>query len=254
MEYSVCELARLSGVTARTLRWYDRIGLLKPSRVGGNGYRYYSESEVNRLQHILYYRALGLELRRIAELLDDPAFDRLSALRGHLEMLEQERRRVDALIASVRRCIQAEERNETMSDHEKFEAFKREAVAQNERQYGAEIREKYTDAEIDRANRRMMDMTPAQYDEWKALEAEILRRLESAVRSGADPAGAEGRAIAALHLRWVRFSWAGCTPQHQIGLASMYVQDERFLAYYDRETSGCADFLLRAVLAANGRA
>ena len=74
------------------------------------------------------------------------------------------------------------------------------------------------------------------------------------MRSGADPAGAEGRAIAALHLRWVRFSWAGFTPQHQIGLASMYVQDERFLAYYDRETSGCADFLLRAVLAANGRA
>ena len=90
MEYSIQELSRLSGVTTRALRWYDQIGLLKPGRVAENGYRYYGEAEVDRLQDILYYRALGVELAKIKECLDDPAFDRLTALRSHLSALEAE--------------------------------------------------------------------------------------------------------------------------------------------------------------------
>ena len=81
MEYSIQALSRLSGVTTRTLRWYDEIGLLKPSRVAESGYRYYGPAEVDRLQDILYYRALGVELARIKRCLDDPSFDRLAALR-----------------------------------------------------------------------------------------------------------------------------------------------------------------------------
>ena len=84
MEYSIQELARLSGVTTRTLRWYDQIGLLKPGRVAENGYRRYGPAQVDRLQDILYYRALGVELAQIRACLDDPDFDRLAALRGHL--------------------------------------------------------------------------------------------------------------------------------------------------------------------------
>ena len=82
MEYSIQQLSRLSGVTTRALRWYDKIGLLKPSRVAESGYRYYGRTEVDRLQDILYYRAFGVELARIMEFLDDPAFDRLAVLRG----------------------------------------------------------------------------------------------------------------------------------------------------------------------------
>ena len=84
MEYSIQELSRLSGVTTHTLRWYDQIGLLKPSRVAESGYRYYGGAEVDRLQDILYYRALGVELARIKECLDDPSFDRMAVLRNHL--------------------------------------------------------------------------------------------------------------------------------------------------------------------------
>ena len=95
MEYSIQELSRLSGVTTRTLRWYDQIGLLKPSRVAESGYRYYGGAEVDRLQDILYYRALGVELARIKECLDDPSFDRLAALRNHLAALEAKRERLE---------------------------------------------------------------------------------------------------------------------------------------------------------------
>ena len=78
MEYSIQEMSKLAGVTTRALRWYDKIGLLKPSRTAESGYRYYGPAEVDRLQDILYYRALGVELARIRESLDDPSFDRLS--------------------------------------------------------------------------------------------------------------------------------------------------------------------------------
>ena len=159
MEYGIRELARMSGVTARTLRWYDRIGLLKPARVGENGYRFYSGAEVNRLQHILFYRELGVELDQIKRLLDDPSFDRMAALRGHLAALEEKRGQIDAMIASVRSTINAEERNEIMKDHEKFEAFRKNAVEKNEAKYGRETREKYGDEAIDASNRKMMNLS-----------------------------------------------------------------------------------------------
>lgn len=88
MEYSIQALARLAGVTTRTLRWYDQIGLLKPSRVADNGYRYYGPAEVDRLQDILYYRALGVALAQIRTCLDEPSFDRLAVLRSHLTALQ----------------------------------------------------------------------------------------------------------------------------------------------------------------------
>lgn len=94
IEYSIQELSHLSGVTIRPLRWYDQIGLLKPSQVVENGYRYYGKAEIDWLQDILYYhyRALGVELDRIKECLDDPSFDRLVDLKRHLAALEAERK------------------------------------------------------------------------------------------------------------------------------------------------------------------
>ena len=89
MEYSIQALAHLAGVTTRTLRWYDQIGLLKPSRVADNGYRYYGPAEVDRLQDILYYRALGVALAQIRTCLDEPSFDRLAVLRSHLTALHR---------------------------------------------------------------------------------------------------------------------------------------------------------------------
>ena len=202
MEYSIQELSRLSGVTTRTLRWYDQIGLLKPSRVAESGYRYYGRAEVDRLQDILYYRALGVELARIKKCLDDPSFDRLAALRSHLATLEAERERLEQLIWSVKDTIGAEERNEIMSDEQKFEAFKQRAVAQNEETYGAEIRAKYGDQEVDEANATVMNLTREQYQEWTDLGREIQERLEAAVQAELSPEGEEGKEITALHRQW----------------------------------------------------
>ncbi|WP_455581864.1 MerR family transcriptional regulator [Dysosmobacter sp.] len=248
MEYSIQELSRLSGVTTRALRWYDQIGLLKPSRVAESGYRYYGGAEVDRLQDILYYRALGVELAQIKECLDDPSFDRLAALRSHLAALEAERERLEKLIRSVKDTIGTEERNEIMSDEKKFEAFKRRVTAHNEETYGAEIRAKYGDAQVDEANAAVMNLTQAQYQEWTDLGREIQERLENAVRAGLSPESEEGKEICTLHRRWLTITGNRYDPAKHRGIAELYVMDERFTAYYDKQVPGCASFLRDAVV------
>ena len=247
MEYSIQELSRLSGVTTRTLRWYDQIGLLKPSRVAESGYRYYGGAEVDRLQDILYYRALGVELARIKECLDDPSFDRLAALRSHLAALEAERDRLEQLIRSVKDTIEAEERNEIMSDEQKFEAFKQRAVAHIEEVYGAETRARYGDKEVDEANAAVMNLTREQYQEWTDLGREIQKRLEAAVRSEVLPESETGRDITALHRRWLTITGTPYDPARHRGIAALYIADPRFMAYYDKAVPGCARFLSDAV-------
>lgn len=249
MEYTVKALAELAGVTPRTLRWYDQKGLLKPRRTTAAGYRIYGPREVDRLQDILFYRELGLELEAVREILDAPGFDRAAALRSHLAELEARRRRLDALILTVERTIEETEGGRPMSDREKFEAFKRRAVEANEEQYGEEVRRKYGDEAADQSNARLLSMTEEEHGQWKALEAEILSALAAAVRSGEDPAGPEGRRIAELHRRWLCCTWGKYTPQAHRGVAELYTADERFTAYYDREVPGCAAFLRSAVRA-----
>lgn len=248
MEYSIQELARLAGVTTRTLRWYDQIGLLKPGRVAESGYRYYDEAQVDRLQDILYYRALGVELAQIKECLDDPAFDRLAALRSHLAALEAKQARLAGLIRSVKATIDAEERNETMNDEQKFECFKKQAVAENEKRYGKEIREKYGDAQVDQANAAMMGMSREQHATWTELGETLQQKLEDAVRSGCTPDSEEGRQIAELHRQWLTLSGTPYTPAKHRGITELYVLDERFTAYYDKQLPGCARFLRDAVV------
>lgn len=248
MEYTIQQLSRLSGVTTRALRWYDKLGLLTPSGRTEGGYRRYGPAEVDRLQDILYYRALGVELARVKEILDDPSFDRLAVLRSHLAALEAERERIQGLIDSVKETILTQERNEIMNDEKKFEAFKRHAVEENEKRYGAEVREKYGDAEADEFNNRLMSMTQEQYSEIEGLNEKILEKLAAAVAAGADPTGEAGREITALHRRWITATGSRCDAQRQRCLAELYVQDERFTAYYDRGRPGCAQFLHDAVL------
>lgn len=247
MEYSIRELAQLSGLSTRTLRWYDEIGLLKPARVAESGYRYYGPAQVDRLQHILTYRALGLQLARIRECLDDPSFDRLAALRQHRKELQDRKARLELLIQSVEETIGCEERKETMNDERKFAAFKERLVAENEAAYGQEARQRYGEAAVDGANAGLLGMTREQYEAWTALDAELRRRLEDAVREGLSPDSETGRELCALHRRWLAATDRHLNAAKHKGIAELYVMDERFTAYYDRAVPGCAGFLRDAV-------
>ncbi len=249
MEYSINALAKLSGITSRTLRWYDETGLLKPLRTTAAGYRIYGPEQVNRLQDILFYRALGFELSTIRAILDDPDFDRQTALQSHLAALEQQKTQLDGLIRSVRKTLSALQGETTMTDHEKFEAFKRQAVEENESKYGKEAREKYGNKAVDESHAKMMGLSPENHQRWQQLDGEILSSLAAAVESGAAPDSEIGRSIAAMHKEWLSFTLPQYTPQIHAGLAMMYTADERFTAYYDKTVSGCAAFLQDAILA-----
>ncbi|MEA5067391.1 MAG: MerR family transcriptional regulator, partial [Christensenellaceae bacterium] len=143
MEYTVDQLSRLSGISARTLRYYDQIGLLKPARVRSSGYRIYGSDEVNRLQQILLYREMDMALSDIRQVLDAPDFDVAHALRAHLTALELRRARIERLISTVKNTLNSQEEGKAMDDHQKFEGFKRQLVEDNELRHGREARERY---------------------------------------------------------------------------------------------------------------
>ncbi len=249
MEYTVLKLGKLAGISTRTLRYYDEIGLLSPMKVTASGYRVYGEKEVDALQQILYYRELDLSLTDIKAILSTPSFDRLAALLSHLAELNKRRDRLSLLIQSVEKTILHEKGKIEMSDKEKFEAFKKDLIRENEEKYGAEVRQKYGDKRVDESNSKMMNLTKEQYDAMQKMAAEVISKLEQAVLQKADPAGEAGKCLAQMHKEWLSYTWKEYSKEAHMGLAQMYVDDERFTAYYDSRVKGCAAFLRDAVAA-----
>lgn len=246
MEYTINNLAKLAGVTTRTLRHYHQIGLLAPARTSSSGYRIYGPAQVDRLQQILFYRQLGMELSQIKPLLDDPHFDMQTALRGHLVQLQAQRARLDAVIATAETTLQHLQGETPMSDKEKFEGFKKQLVDENEQKYGDEIRQKYGNDTVNASNAKMMNMTKEQYDAFTALGEELNETLRGAVATG-DPQGELAQKAAGLHKQWLTFTWPQYSAEAHRGLVQMYVDDERFTAYYEAIAPGGAAFLRDAV-------
>ncbi|MEL7565469.1 MAG: MerR family transcriptional regulator [Dehalobacterium sp.] len=246
MEYTVQKLGRLAGISTRTLRYYDEIGILKPARINSSGYRIYGQEEVDRLQQILFYRELGVSLEKIKEIITDPNFDGVTALKEHREKLLEKREQLDLLIANVNKTIALTEGRIKMTDKEKFEGFKQKLIDDNEKKYGAEIRAKYGDETVNRSNQKLKDMTREQYQEIERLSAQVMDTLNQAFKTG-DPAGELAQKAADLHRQWLSYYWNSYTKEAHAGVAQMYVDDERFTAYYDKEQPGTAKFLRDAI-------
>lgn len=252
MEYTVRKLGNLAGVSTRTLRYYDEIGILKPARTNSSGYRIYGANEVERLQQIMFYRELGIPLEKIKDIVTHPSFDGASALKEHREQLLARRSQLDVLIANVEKTIALTEGRSTMSDKEKFEGFKQKMIDENERKYGKEAREKYGDDVVNKSNAKLHNMTEAQYAEVTKLGEELAGTLAEAFRTG-DPAGELAQKAAGMHKQWLMFYWPQYSPEAHAGLAQMYVDDERFTAYYDKDQPGTAAFLRDAIHIFTGR-
>ncbi|WP_432409188.1 MerR family transcriptional regulator [Wukongibacter sp. M2B1] len=251
MEYTVQKLAQMAGVTSRTLRYYDEIGILKPARINSSGYRIYGQNEVDRLQQILFYRELGVNLESTKNIITSPTFDELEALREHREKLLEKREQLELLIDNVDKTIVSKERSIIMSDKEKFEGFKNKLIEDNEKKYGEEIREKYGDEAVNKSNNKLKNMTQEEYYEITRLENEVIETLHAAFETG-DPAGELAQKAADLHRRWLSFYWDSYTKEAHTGIVQMYVDDERFRAYYDKKQPGTAEFLRDAVLIYTG--
>lgn len=251
MEYTIQKLGQMAGVSTRTLRYYDEIGILKPARINSSGYRIYGQSEVDRLQQILFYRELGVSLESIKDIVTAPSFDGARALREHREKLLAKREQLDALIANVDKTIAVTEGRITMSNKEKFEGFKQKLIDDNEQKYGKEIREKYGEDTIRKSNERFKNMSQEDYDRMTSLAAEVNEVLAEAFKTG-DPASELAQKAADLHKQWIEMCWGHYSKEAHAGLAQMYVDDERFTAYYDEKQPGTAEFLRDAIFIYTG--
>ena len=244
MEYSSNKLSKISGVSARTLRYYDEIGLLKPVRVASSGYRLYGQDEVDKLQQILFYRELDFSLENIKKMLADP--NREQAFLSHLAELHIKKQRLDALIHNVTKSIAAMKGEIFMSDTEKFEGFKQSLIDENEQKYGKEIRKKYGDVAIDESNAHLKGLTQEQYNEGERLRITMEENLKVAFDTG-DPASELAQKACDLHRQWLCVFYPKYNREYHKGLAEMYVADERFRANYDKLAPGCTEFLRDAI-------
>ena len=134
-----------------------------------------------------------------------------------------------------------------MTSSEKFQAFKESVVRKHEEMYGAEARQEYGDEEIDAAQQKILNMSEEEYERFQSLGNEIKERLKEAVQNGISPESDEAGRIVTLHKEWLGMTWKKYTEEAHKAIANMYIADERFKIYYDREVSGCAEFLEKAI-------
>ncbi|MCC0653014.1 MULTISPECIES: MerR family transcriptional regulator [unclassified Clostridioides] len=247
MEYTVQKLSKIAGISTRTLRYYDEIELLKPLKINSSGYRIYGQNEVNKLQQILFYRELGISLENIKNIINSPTFDSLNALKEHHSKLLAKRKQIDLLIENVTKTIALKEGKYIMTDLEKFEGFKEKMIDENEKNYGTEIREKYGEDVINQSNRKLKNMSKKDYEDWQDLSTEIISKLKKAFKTG-NASNELSQEVARLHHKWLSYTWNTYSKEAHAALAQMYVDDERFTSYYDKEQPGLAKFLRDSIV------
>ena len=235
----VSEVAKLTGITVRTLHYYDEIGLLKPSNTTEAGYRLYSREDLEILQQILFFRELDFPLQDIRRILSNPDYDREEALRKHRALLLQKRSHIDGLIALVDRTL----KGDTDMSFDEFDNTETEGVR---KEYAAEVKQRWgnTDAYAEYAEKTREYSDP----QWKLLngeEAQILKAFGENRRL--DPAGEEAQALVKKWQDHITANFYTCTKPILACLGEMYIGDERFTRNIDRYGEGTALFMAAAI-------
>jgi DNA-binding transcriptional MerR regulator len=257
-DWSIQEIARLAGTTSRTLRHYDDIGLLPPSRIAANGYRHFDAASLVRLQRILLLRELGLGLPQIAEVLGPSTGSgtqgggsgtqgggsaaEASALETHLALLREEQTRLARQIASVESTITALRGGENLMAENMFDGF-------DHTQYKQEVEDRWGKKAYADSDRWWRGMSDAERAEWQQRVSDLGRDWIAAAESGIDPASAEAQELARRHVAWLtgipgtpaaalRQGSDADAKAYVIGLGEMYVADPRFGANYATSAGG----------------
>ena len=239
-EWSIQQIAKLAGTTSRTLRHYDDIGLLPPSSIGHNGYRYYDRTALVRLQRILLLRELGLGLPQIADVLEREIGEE-SALEAHLAWLRQEQDRLTRQIASVQNTIDALRGGEGLMAEDMFDGF-------DHTQYKDEVEQRWGKKAYADSDRWWRSMSADEKAAWQQRVADLGRDWIAAAEAGIAPDSDEAQALAKRHVEWLTGipgtpaaaagSGGGDIKGYVLGLGEMYVADPRFGANYATSDGG----------------
>lgn len=252
--YTVKQLARLSGVSIRTLHHYDEIGLLKPSFLGENRYRYYGREELWRLQDILFHRELGVPLQEIARLLGREGNDRVAILSRHREKLAERLERSRQLLQTIDRTIAQLSGEGTMKDKDLYHGFAPEKQAEYEEwlvgNYGDSMRDGIEQSKAAVAKMGKEGMA-ASLAEGQAAEAELAERF----LAGTDASSTDLDPLFDRHRAWVTQMWdRECAREGYAGMADMYLAHPDFRTHFDKRGDGFTDWLTTAMKAYAARA
>jgi DNA-binding transcriptional MerR regulator len=240
MHFTVKQLADLSGVTPRTLHYYDQIGLLSPARDPHNGYRIYQRPALLRLQQILFLRELGFSLEDIQAILDQPGFDLLPALEQHILALTERRERLDRLLDTVERTISHLKGNIEMDDKEFFQGFSEE----KQKEYEEVIHQRYGEEQLSQSQKRWGSYSEEKKRQVLEEGGENYLHLVEAMPAGpSSPQAQEGIARWHQHLRY----FYEPTPEVLLGLADTYNEDPEFAAFFRRIHPDLASFMRQAI-------
>ena len=250
MSYSINELAKLAGISSRTLRYYDKQGLLKARRNPKNNYRYYEESEVDQLQKILFLKLFDLPLEQIKQVMQTSPKTQYQVLRNQRSKLVAQQQYLGDLIKNLDKTLATMKGETQMTDTEKFATLKKEMINKNEKQYGAEIREKYGDAQIDLSNEKFSSLSSDELSHFKKLGAEILTELKNFDNTAGVKQDA-AKHLFDLHKEYLLTIWpkGQYSGEAHKNLAQMYVCDPRFSKYYEEGTGNPdAAKILKAII------
>jgi DNA-binding transcriptional MerR regulator len=245
--YTVSQLAKLSGVSVRTLHHYDEIGLLKPASVGLNGYRYYGREELLRLQQILFHRELGLSLDEIRRAIDTPGFDRAAALRDQKEKLAGEIARLRALTKTIDDTLAELEGGKTMTDKSMYRGFDAEARERSEA-WAIERYGKWARMGIETRDEVMQGWTDAEREANLSEAATIFADFASALSEGLAPDSERVQAIVLRLHGAASKAWTGPIGRGGfLHIAEGYAENPASRARLDGRAPGLADYIARAM-------
>jgi len=238
--YTVNQLAKLAGVSARTLRYYDQIGLLKPSTHGQNGYRYYDDAAVLRMQQILFYREMALSLAEIRAILDQPEFDVLATLSSHKDMLQGKKQRIDQLLTTLENTIKHIEGKTTMNNKEIFAGFNEE----QQKAYAEEARKRWDPDMVDKSQQRWGRYSTEKKKSIILEGGQIYDKIFADRDNGHD-----SNKIQELIGQWhqhMRNFYEPSIPMLR-GLGQLYCDDARFRANFEKFSPEFPEFLRDAI-------
>ena len=241
---TVKQVANASGVSVRALHHYDHIGLLKPD-VGDNGYRYYGQVELLRLQHILFYRELGLPLAEIARVLDDPAFDTRTALMDLRKRVQDEIAQRRDLAQTIDRTLALLDAGEPIDERHLFDGVSVEKQAAWEAEIAARFGDP-ADAAISDTKAAMQSLSPTELLGFKAQIDVIHREYVTLIEAGGTPSSSAAQALTARHHRWICRSWRPDAEAYA-SLGLLYASHADFRSMYEAFHPHMAVFLADAM-------
>jgi DNA-binding transcriptional MerR regulator len=243
MAYTVNKLAKLSGVSARTLHFYDEIGLLKPAYVGENNYRYYEEEQLLMLQQILFYRELGMPLSEIQRIISSDDFDKIEALQSHKKVLEESLDRSQQMIKTIDKTISHLRGKEKMKDKELYYGFDSEKAKEHERT----LVEKgiVTQEFMDECNKKIKKWSDKEKNDFIVEGENIMKALVAALEKKLQPSSTEVQALMRRHYDWIELSWTP-TKESYIGLTDLY-QTPDFRVFFDTRHPELLDFIVKSM-------